>query len=65
MPKLVENNMTNKSMGPKSLLMRLPFFNVYLIRLTNLQFSYKGKTNTHYIAEIKNCNCLSFYELFA
>ena len=46
MPTLVENNMTNKPMGPKSL-SKISFCIVTLIKLTNLQISHKGMTNTH------------------
>ena len=46
MPTLVENNKTNKPIRPK-LYERIPFCIVTLIKLTNLQISHKGKTNTH------------------
>ena len=46
MPTLVENNMTNKPMRLKSLL-KISFYVLTLIKLTNLQISHKGKTNTH------------------
>ena len=47
MPKLVENNMTNKPMGPKSFYIYFHSYTVNLIRLPSLQISYKGNTNAH------------------
>ena len=47
MPTLVENDMTNKPMGPKSLCKDYQYVTVSLIWLPNMQISHKGKTNTH------------------
>ena len=47
MPTLVESNITNKPMGPKSLCSDYHYVTVCLIRPPNLQIYHKGKGSTH------------------
>ena len=47
MSTLVENNMANKHMGLKLLLLKkMSLYKVTLIKLPNLQIRHEGKTNT-------------------
>ena len=64
MPKLVESNMTNRPMGPKSLYKDYHSFTTCLISLPNLQSFHKGKTKTHTHIRGQESDLFTFYELF-
>ena len=60
MSRLVEKDMTNKPMGLKK---RRAISKVNLIKVPNLQVSYKGKTNIH--SHSQGLYLFIYYELHA